>query len=219
MLVGAFSPITKMLCPWHSKEVIDKEGNKFQKVMTVADLQDNHEDVFSEHKFSFLVPRSSGDIKLTFNQPRFFKDPDVVEWLTGGPTGEHKAETNWTGCVQLDVSPEVMGEMMAAIASGERPDKDIQVELERATKKAKEIAATRVMKQVRAVWKNYLSQVELNKEQNLGTPNFSPVEYLCSKVLNQELTSLRDREEKRRKEMESIASGLLSGQETFGPRT
>jgi len=213
MLVGIFCPIVKMFAPWH--EVWDKDGNV--RIRTLEQLQDEPEALFSEEKFAITVPRSSGDQRFVYGQPRFIRDQDLINWLTGGEEGGFVRETDWTGCVQLSLAPDAMGEMMAAIATGDKST-SVDTELAKATVKAKEIAKQRCMRQVKFVWENYLSQVALNKEQNLGDPRFSPAEYLASKVLAKDLKDVQARDAARRREMEELTTTLSEGVKAHGPR-
>jgi len=107
--------------------------------------------------------------------------------------------------------------MMAAIATGDKST-SVDTELAKATVKAKEIAKQRCMRQVKFVWENYLSQVALNKEQNLGDPRFSPAEYLASKVLAKDLKDVQARDAARRREMEELTTTLSEGVKAHGPR-
>lgn len=213
MLVGVFSPLAKMFVPYHEKFVDGKAV-----LVTLAEVQDNPEMLFSEDKFAITIPRAAGDQRFVFGQPKFLKEQDLIGWLTGGEAGEHCKETDWSGCVQLSLAPDAMGEMMAAIASGEKSS-GVDGELAKATHKARALSHERCMRQVRFVWSNYLSQVQLNKEQNLGDPRFSATEYLASKVLAQELKGAQNREAARRREMEELTQSLTEGTKTHGPRT
>ena len=214
MLVGIFSPLVKMFAATH--EVWDKDGKVV--IRTLEEVQDNPDLLFSEEKFAVNVPRSSGDQRFVYGQPRFIRDQDLIGWLTGGDEGSFVRETDWSGCVQLQLPPDAMGEMMAAIASGEKGS-SVDSELARATAKAREISKTRCMRQVKFVWDNYLSQVALNKEQNLGEPRFSPTEYLASKVLAKDLQAIQAKDAARRKEMEQLTSTLAEGVKAHGPRS
>jgi hypothetical protein len=212
MLVGIFSPLVKMFVPSHTVW-----RDKKPVLVTLQELQDNPEALFSTEKFAINIPRSAGDQRFVSGAPRFLRDEDLVGWLTGGPEGTFCKETDWTGCVQVRMPAEAMGEMMAALASGEASE-DVQSELAIATKAAMAISHERCMRQVRFIWENYLSQVALNKEQNLGDPRFSPTEYLASKVLARDHRALQERENARRREMEELTQSLTDGVKAYGPR-
>ena len=126
MLIGIFSTLVKMFVPFHTVWRPDKDGKSRPVTVTLADLQDNPEALFSAEKFAITIPRSAGDMRFTSGAPRYIATEDIVRWVTGGPEGEHCKETDWTGCVQVNMPAEEMGEMMAAIASGEASE-DVQV--------------------------------------------------------------------------------------------
>jgi len=212
MLVGIFSPLVKMFVPFHTVW-----RDKKPVIVTLEDLQDNPEQLFSTEKFAVTIPRSAGDIKFTSGAPRYMNNEDIVRWVTGGPEGEHCRETDWTGAVQVNMPAEEMGEMMAAIASGEASE-DVQQALAVATRAAMEVSHKRCMRQVKFIWQNYLSQVALNKEQNFGDPRFSPTEYLASKVLAKDHKAILDRDNARRKEMEELTASITDGVKAHGPR-
>lgn len=212
MLAGIFSPISKIFVPYHEAEIDGK-----MRIVTLQDMIDDFSLVKADYKFWLTVPRSAGDLKFCYKAPKFIKDLDVLEWLTGGPSGEFRAETDWTGCVQVDMPQEDLGEVLASIAGGSRASSELSGSLAKSVQKASMLANARVMRQVRLVWRNYLSQVNANKEANLGNPTFSPTEFLCSKILADEVVVENARLEKQRKEMEALAGVIDNAQQTRGP--
>lgn len=212
MLIGCFSPLVKIFVPYY--EVYE---NGKTKIVKQADLQDNFDLLFKEERFSFLVPRSSCDQRFIFGEPRNIADADLAQWLTGGESGEHNKETEWTGLAHLQMDPDVIGQMMAAAAMGQSSS-GLEAPMQSAREKAKLVSEARIMRQVRRVYENYVNQVSLNKEQSLGAPNFSVTEYLCSKLLKRETAELQAREDARRKEMDELVGAVSAGKEAFGPR-
>lgn len=212
MLAGIFSPISKIFVPYHEAEIDGKI-----KIITLQDMIDDFSLVKADYKFWLTVPRSAGDIKFCYKAPKFIKDLDVLEWLTGGPNGEFRAETDWTGCVQVDMPQEDLGEVLASIASGSKASGELSNSLSKSVQKATLLANKRVLRQVRLVWRNYLAQVNANKEANLGNPSFSATEFLCSKILADEVSIETARQEKQRKEMEALAGVIDNASQTRGP--
>lgn len=212
MLAGIFSPLVKIFVPYHEAEIDGKT-----RIVTLQDLIDDFSLVKQDYKFWLTVPRSAGDIKFAYKAPKFIKDLDMLEWLTGGPQGEFKNETDWTGCVQVDMPQEDLGEVLASVAGGGKTSGELSNSLSKSVQKASILSNKRVMRQVRMVWNNYMAQVKANKEVNLGNPTFSPTEYLCSKILADEVALERQRMDKQAKEMEAIAGIIDNATQTRGP--
>jgi len=156
------------------------------EVLTTDDLMRNPDRIHVEEPFTVTVDRSIGSETFVYGVPRIITDETLAQYLTGGPQGEWKQETDHTGLALLPLSPESTGLMLAALTReggardlAERAATDATAALEAARLMSHE----RVMRQVRAVYKLLKRQREQNAEDKKGDAPPTPVEYLCAYVL------------------------------------
>ena len=158
-------------------------------------LQKNPEKVFEDYDFGFSVNTSRRDYRFNFRRPKYETNQLLLNWFLGGDDGMQCQETDWTGLVKLDMDDELNSTILGSIAGITTLNEEAQQIIERAKKKAKDLADARVMKQIRAINMHMLKQYEVNKEDNKNVYIPSTVELMCAFVLSEE--KAKESEERR----------------------
>ena len=149
--------------------------------------------------------------------------PRLINWLTGGPDGTDSAETDMYGITQLDIDMDVSGALsdIALFADEDADSKkkaaksyeEIQKELIKKAKvgleHAREIADSRVKRQLKKTHANLLKQYDTLKQEGKGIYAPSTIEAVGAFILSQEV----DKAGEARKKMFDQFSQRL--QETF----
>lgn len=188
--VVCLSPLAKIFQPKYHKDLVENPS-------LILD---------DKGTFDIVVTKPSGAVLLEFKKPKLITDPNVLQWLTGGPEGDRSAETDYTGLVYAPVQDDIM-ESVAAVtqAMAEDPEKGKKVQ-EQVSKtmmakykermeQVKGLSQARVMRTIKFIYNNLQKQYQLNKENNLGLYQPSETELLCTFALQQQLA---DNEAKRR---------------------
>jgi hypothetical protein len=197
MLMASYTPLAKIFQPFFS--VYERRNGKLVETELVTQdmLLRAPDRVFKKEIFSITIQRSIGTIRMISGQPMDIADPDVWQWLCPPQGQPENQETDPYGVVDVRLDPEVQ----SAIAYFATTSTDtIPEELARQMRAAHDDGMARskakVMKQIRYLHDCLRKQYQSSDEQKLGRHDPSPVEYLCTYVLNEEL--MQDSEEKAR---------------------
>ena len=175
-VVGCFCPLAKIFQP---RFEVKKEDGTFE-VVTTSDLMKNPERIHKEEKFSILVERSCGDIKFWCGEPRYLSDSDLVGFLTGGPAGDWKQDTDFSGLTEVQMNGDTMGELMAQIAGGQPAAKSLESRIRVSQSEAKKISEARVYRMIKLMLSRLKKERERLKEEGKGSYVPSSVEFLCT---------------------------------------
>jgi hypothetical protein len=187
-VIGCFCPLAKIFQP--SFEVKKEDGSI--EVVTTHMLMKNPERIRTPEKFSVLVARSCGDVKFWYGEPRYISDVDLDAYLSGGPDGDWKQETDFSGLVQVPMDGDSMGELMAQVAAGGKTSESLESRVKKSQSIAKDISEKRVMRQIRSTLGHLKKERERLQEEGKGAYVPSPVEFLCTYALASEETQNAD---------------------------
>lgn len=208
MFVVCTCPVAKIFVRYLqlAEQVKDKSGKLVTKldqfgqpvweknVTTKAQLLKKPELIFSDIPFqvSFVSP-VHGEVKFTFGVPTFVGNnffprmraedrANFIQFLTGGRNGGDSAETNYTGLVQLEYTPEELGMLNYIAVSGVGIPDSFKARQKEVYEAAKAKSEVRVMSYAKKLLGHALDQNSKNKQAGLGTPELREVEYLLTHV-------------------------------------
>ena len=189
-----------------------------------ARLEANPELMLESTPFEVRIPRAFGALVFTHGKPvavnkvmpvypgrivtgtkhdatNIIDDlPRLIEWLTGGPDGNHSSETDIYGIAELDLDMDVSGALSEIVlfADGDEDRKkkaaksyeEIQKELIKKSKaaleKAREIADQRVKRQLRRTHDFLIKQYDRLQQEGKGKYAPSTAEAIGVFILKKE---------------------------------
>lgn len=148
--------------------------------------------------FQLIVDKPSGAFMIDYKKPKLIKDPNLLNWLTGGKDGTMSRETDHTGIIYAPIQDdmlEALTNLTGLYAEDEekgkkeqdRLTKDISKKYGDKLKEARALSDFRVMRQIKTIHENLQKQYQTNKENGQGLYNPSTVEFLCTYVLRAEI--------------------------------
>lgn len=200
LYVIAGSPLAKIFQTNHVPGLDPLPENKWPNY-----LMRNPDKVVNEDAFEVMVKRATGGLKFNYMVPKQVTARDdqaakaVYEWLIDSQESDcyglvpfeagFDAMAVMSQILEFDHMALVSDDKRAAAAKAKRDDlqKSIRPSLKNAMEKAREKADERVMKNIKRVYEMLMRQYELNREQNLGLYTPSPVEYVCTYILRDEI--------------------------------
>lgn len=205
MHVGSFCQLAKLFMPsyrvlhdWSPAEKEEAAAKGVQlpphrvEFVRRSQLLAEPSRITAKERFVLSVPRSHGMVEFVVGQPLPVADQSLAMWLTGGPQGEWSRETDWTGLASVELTPEHQGRLLQAQLNNDfEAIREIQGDLIELRKKAEELSATRVRRQLEQVMRSMKAQIQACREAKIQyTP--SEVERVCVLVLEKELESERE---------------------------
>ena len=183
-------------------------------------LMKNPELIFDEEApFKITVNRPSGALVFQYKKPTLIKDPDILQFLTGGKEGLQCQETNNTGLVFAPIDEEMMEAMtnittmmMEDPSKGEKEQakvaKLIREKQAHKINSAKEVSRARVMRQIKMNFDNLQKQYELNRQEGKGLYTPSSAEFLCTYALKADIDRQTADQSKITEEFSRLMEGI-----------
>ena len=181
--------------------------------------------MYTNDRVNIYVPRASGDFVLKLGVPKIFggpqgsdKDQDIlniVDWLTGGESGDMCQETECYGIVKMNLSDIHVAALFDVMLEKGDTTKgltgNLKKEMDIALKDATERSRKRVYSSIRRVYRQLKDQYAKNKEANVGNFEPSPAEYLCKIALKKEIQAEEARRQRLIKEMDEPLKSAVRG--------
>ncbi len=184
MYYVCLSPLAKIFQPEFTVVIPGEKGEPATyETVTRAMLLKNPDRIHKKEQFSIKVERSVGTLIFKHGIPRVIVDPNIANWISGGPDGKRMQETDCYGIVKLPLTVEIEGAVGYFVNKGQQPPNELQQAFDEAQRTAEEMSNERVMGAIRMIHSSVKEQMRLNKEAGLGMPEPSAVEFLCAYVL------------------------------------